>query len=92
MGKEALLKDKRRRSQREIIGFEGVPEADIYIQSKTICGPGEPVYLDGRRSGACIKVSIFLPTRSETTGYILALKDRLRIGDNIKSMLRCHYY
>lgn len=82
IGKEALLKIKKEGPKREIVGFE-VPEADIYIQSKQYGGPGEPVYLDGEEVGRVSKL-VYSYLQEVNNGYILALKDRLRIGDKIK--------
>lgn len=82
IGKEALLKIKKEGPKQEIVGFE-VPEADIYIQSKQYGGPGEPVYLDGEEVGRVSKL-VYSYLQEVNNGYILALKDRLRIGDKIK--------
>ena len=60
-----------------------VPEADIYIRSKQYGGPGEPVYLEGKEVGRVSKL-VYSYVKETNIGYILAAKNKLHIGDQIK--------
>lgn len=82
IGKEALLKIKEEGAQREMLGFE-VAEDDIYIQSKHLGGPGEAVYLDGEEVGRVSKL-VYSYVKEVNNGYILAQKNKLKIGDKIE--------
>ena len=81
IGKDALLKVKEHGPEREMIGFE-VPEADIYIRSQHLGGPGEPVYIDDEEIGRVVKL-VYSYVKDINNGYILAKKDALKLGDHI---------
>ena len=84
IGKDALLKVKEEGPAREMVGFE-VPEADIYIRAKQYGGPGEPVYIDGEEEevGRVSKL-VYSYVKETNIGYILAVKDKLHVGDRIQ--------
>ena len=71
---------------REMVGFE-VCDAneDFYIRSKQYGGPGEPVYIDGEDEevGRVSKL-VYSYVKNVNNGYILAVKDKLHVGDRIK--------
>ena len=52
------------------------------IQSKQLGGPGEAVYLDGEEVGRVSKL-VYSYVKEVNNGYILAQKDKLKIGDKI---------
>ena len=84
LGKAALLKVKEEGPAREMVGFE-VPEADIYIRAKQYGGPGEPVFIEGEEEevGRVSKL-VYSYVKEVNNGYILAKKDKLHVGDQIK--------
>ena len=84
IGKEALLKFKENGPAREIIGFEVCDEnEDFYIRSKQYGGPGEPVFIDDEEVGRVSKL-VYSYVKNVNNGYILAVRDRLHVGDRIR--------
>lgn len=81
IGKEALLKVKEEGPAREMVGFT-VEEADIYIRSKHLGGPGEAVYVDGEEVGRVSKL-VYGYVQDKNIGYILAKKGSLKVGDHV---------
>lgn len=81
IGKEALLKIKEEGPAREIVGFT-VEDADIYIRSKHLGGPGEAVYVDDEEIGRVSKL-VYGYVKDTNIGYILAKKDALKLGDHV---------
>ncbi|MCR4951472.1 MAG: aminomethyltransferase family protein [Solobacterium sp.] len=85
IGKDALLKVKENGPAREIVGFEVTDEnEDFYIRSKQYGGPGEPVFIEGEEEevGRVSKL-VYSYLKNVNNGYILAQKDKLKIGDEI---------
>lgn len=82
IGKDALLKVKEIGPEREMVGFE-VPEADVYIRSRHLGGPGEPVFIDGEEIGWVVKF-VYSYVKDVNNGYILAQKGVLKMGDKLK--------
>lgn len=82
IGKEALLKIKEDGPAREMLGFT-VDEADIYIRSKHLGGPGEPVVVDGKEVGRVVKV-VYSYVQDKNNGYLIAKKGALKAGDKVK--------
>ena len=86
VGKEALLKVKENGPAREMVGFEVCDEnEDFYIRSKQYGGPGEPVFIDGEDEevGRVSKL-VYSYVKNVNNGYILAVKDKLHVGDRIR--------
>ncbi|MDO4274788.1 MAG: aminomethyltransferase family protein [Eubacteriales bacterium] len=81
IGKEALLKIREAGPAREMKGFT-VDEADIYIRSKHLGGPGEAVLIDGEEVGRVSKL-VYSYVLEKNVGYILAEKDALKTGCHI---------
>lgn len=81
IGKEALQKIRDEGPTREMLGFT-VDEADIYIRSKHLGGPGEPVVVDGEEVGRVVKV-VYSYVQDKNNGYLLAKKGALKVGDKI---------
>lgn len=86
VGKDALLKIKETGPQREMVGFT-VADADYYIRSDHLGGPGEPVFLDGEEVGRVRKI-VYSYVKDTSIGYILAKKGALKVGDKV--MLHGH--
>ncbi len=82
IGKEALLRVKEQGPAREMLGFT-VDEADIYIQSRHLGGPGEHVIVDGEDIGRVVKL-VYGYVKDTNIGYILVKKGVLKPGDHIK--------
>lgn len=74
IGKDALLKIKNEGPVREMLGFT-VDEADIYIRTKHLGGPGEPVIVNGEEVGRVVKV-VYSYVLDKNNGYLLAKKAR----------------
>ena len=84
IGKAALLKVKENGPEREMVGFEVLAD-DFYIQAKQYGGPGEPVFIDGEdEEVGRVSKMVYSYVKEANNGYILAQKDKLRIGDKIK--------
>ena len=81
IGKEALLKVKEEGAAREMVGFT-VDEADIYIRSKHLGGPGEAVYVNDEEVGRVSKF-VYSYVQEKNNGYILARKGALKVGDYV---------
>lgn len=81
IGKEALLKVKEEGAAREMVGFT-VDEADAYIRSKHLGGPGEAVYVNDEEVGRVSKF-VYSYVQEKNNGYILARKGVLKVGDHV---------
>lgn len=81
IGRDALLKIRRNGLRREMLGFE-VPEDDIYIRSRHLGGPGEPVYVDGEEVGRVVKL-VYSYVNDINNGYLLAKKGVFKKGDHV---------
>ncbi|MBR3359091.1 MAG: aminomethyltransferase family protein [Solobacterium sp.] len=86
IGKEALLKIREEGPKREMVGFEICDSnEDHCILSAQYGGPGEPVYIEGEdEEVGRVRKLVYSYVKNVNNGYILAVKDKLHIGDEIK--------
>ena len=77
-----MLQVREQGPAREMLGFT-VDEADIYIQSRHLGGPGEHVIVDGEDIGRVVKL-VYGYVKDTNIGYILVKKGVLKPGDHIK--------
>ncbi len=81
IGKEALLQIRENGAAREIVGFT-VDEANVFIRSKHLGGPGEAVMVDGEEVGRVSKL-VYSYVLDKNIGYLLVKKGCLKPGDKV---------
>ncbi len=81
IGKEALLQIRENGAAREMVGFT-VDEADAFIHSKHLGGPGEAVIADGEEVGRVSKL-VYSYVLEKNIGYLLVKKGCLKPGDKV---------
>ena len=82
IGKESLLKIKENGPIREMLGFT-IDEADVFISSKSLGGPGSPVLLDGEEIGRVSKFT-YSYVLEKNIGYVLVEKGKVAPGDVVQ--------
>lgn len=67
-----------------MVGFEVLAD-DFYIRAKQYSGPGEAVFIDSEEEevGRVSKM-VYCYVKEISSGYILAKKDALKVGDQVK--------
>ncbi len=81
IGKEALIQIRENGAARELVGFT-VDEADVFIHSKHLGGPGEAVIFNGEEVGRVSKL-VYSYVLDKNIGYLLVKKGCLKPGDKV---------
>lgn len=82
IGRDALLEIKKTGAKREMFGIT-VDEADVFISTKSLGGPGSPVFYQEEEIGRVSKFT-YSYLLEKNIGYVLVEKGKVNPGDVVK--------